>query len=99
MIKTRNIRPVTEFARNTREHIKRLRRTGEPEVLTVNGQAAVIVQDAEAYQKLLDLVDYIDTVRVLRKRLEMYKKDRRSRPMLDAIDELSAATEARLKRK
>jgi hypothetical protein len=32
-----------------------LKKTGKPAVLTVHGQAEVVVQDAEAYQRLLDL--------------------------------------------
>jgi hypothetical protein len=89
MLKTKNIHPVTEFARNTRDHVKRLQRTGQPEVLTVNGKAAVVVQDAEAYQRLLDMVDYVDTVRVMRERLASFAYDKRGRPMRSAILELA----------
>ena len=47
--------------------------SGEPEVLTVNGQAEVVVQDANAYQRLLDEVEYAQTVRILRERLAAYR--------------------------
>ena len=57
MLDIKNIHPVTEFARKTREYVERLQQTGEPEVLTVNGKAAIVVQDAEAYQKLLGQLD------------------------------------------
>jgi len=57
MIKLEDIRSLTDFQRNTREHIERLKRTGRPEVLTVNGQAELVVQDAAAYQRLVDELD------------------------------------------
>jgi prevent-host-death family protein len=45
---------LTNFKRQTSEYIERLRETGEPVVLTVNGKAEVVVQDADAYQKLVE---------------------------------------------
>jgi prevent-host-death family protein len=50
----RGIDSITNFKRQTAEYLERLRKTGEPVVLTVNGKAQVVVQDAAAYQKLLD---------------------------------------------
>lgn len=73
MLNIKNIHSLTDFNRNTREHIDRLKESGEPEVLTVNGRAEVVVQDAEAYQQLLDEVDYAQTVRILRKRLAAFR--------------------------
>jgi prevent-host-death family protein len=45
---------MTNFKRQTAEYLERLHKTGEPVVLTVNGKAQVVVQDAAAYQMLLD---------------------------------------------
>ena len=45
---------LTRFKRQTADYLHRLQETGEPLVLTVNGRAQVVVQDATAYQKLLD---------------------------------------------
>ena len=49
-----DIRSVTDFQRNAKAHITRLRKTKAPMVLTTNGSASVVVQDATAYQALLD---------------------------------------------
>jgi prevent-host-death family protein len=49
-----DITSLTNFQRNTREFLHRLRETGRPLVLTVNGQAELVVQDAAAYQELVD---------------------------------------------
>ena len=53
MIRPEDIGPLTDFNRNTKAHLKRLRRTGRPELLTVNGKAEVVVQSASAYQRLI----------------------------------------------
>lgn len=55
MINLRDIHSLSDFQRNARAHLDRLKETGRPEVLTVHGQAEVVVQNAEAYQRLLDL--------------------------------------------
>ncbi|HEY4961960.1 MAG TPA: type II toxin-antitoxin system Phd/YefM family antitoxin [Terriglobales bacterium] len=54
MIKPEDIGSLTDFARNTKAHLKRLKRSGRPELLTVNGKAEVVVQNASAYQQLLE---------------------------------------------
>ena len=46
-----------------------MKKTKEPVVLTVNGKAAVVVQDAESYQKLLELKERSEVVEILRQRL------------------------------
>lgn len=53
MIALQDIRSLTDFQRNTKTHLKRLKATGRPEVLTVNGKAELIVQDAAAYEETL----------------------------------------------
>jgi prevent-host-death family protein len=50
----KGIDSLTNFKRQTAEYLERLHKTGEPVVLTVNGKAQVVVQDAGAYQKLAE---------------------------------------------
>ena len=69
MINLSNIRSLSDFQRNTKQHLQRLKKSGQPEVLTVNGQAELVVQSAAAYQKLLSRIDLADSVAVLRKRI------------------------------
>lgn len=45
---------LTNFKRQTADYLARLHKTGEPVVLTVNGKAEVVIQDAAAYQKLVE---------------------------------------------
>ncbi|MDH4066864.1 MAG: type II toxin-antitoxin system Phd/YefM family antitoxin [Acidobacteriota bacterium] len=58
-----DIRSLSDFKRNTVELLDRLRETGHPLVLTVNGKAELVVQDAAAYQALLDRVETIEGLR------------------------------------
>lgn len=53
---------ASDFQRNAREHVERLRETGRPEVLTVHGPAELVVQHADAYQKLLDLAAHASAI-------------------------------------
>lgn len=51
---------LTNFKRQTADFLQKLRTSGEPLVLTVNGKAEVVVQDAAAYQHLLELAAKAD---------------------------------------
>jgi prevent-host-death family protein len=54
MVNLQNIHSLTEFKRNANSYIETIRSTKAPIVLTVNGEAAVVVQDAIAFQASLD---------------------------------------------
>lgn len=45
---------LTNFKRQTANYLQQLHATGSPLVLTVNGKAEVVVQDAAAYQQLVE---------------------------------------------
>ncbi|MBX3118537.1 MAG: hypothetical protein KF784_05700 [Fimbriimonadaceae bacterium] len=54
LIDLRQVFSLTDFLRHHRRHIDRLTESGKPSVLTVNGKPALIIQDTESYQVLLD---------------------------------------------
>jgi PHD/YefM family antitoxin component YafN of YafNO toxin-antitoxin module len=60
MIRPEDIGSLTDFARNTKAHLKKLKRTGRPELLTVNGKAEVVVQNAAAYQRLIEALEELE---------------------------------------
>ena len=62
LIDLKNIHSLTEFKRNTAAFLDELRNSGLPLVLTINGKAALVVQEAGAYQKLIEAVDQIEAI-------------------------------------
>jgi len=72
----RDIRSLSDFKRKTPELLKQLEQTRRPVVLTVNGRAKIVVQDAESYQKMADAVEFAETVEAIREGLEDVKAGR-----------------------
>ncbi len=60
---------LSTFKRDSNKVMRQMKKTKAPVVLTVNGKAAVVVQDAEGYQGLLDLKERSEAIEVLRERL------------------------------
>ena len=67
---THDIQSLTTFRRRSGDFMKQLRKSKRPVVLTVKGKAAAIVQDAEAYQRLLDIAARADPEEGIRQGLE-----------------------------
>jgi prevent-host-death family protein len=67
---TGDIQSLTTFRRRSGEFMKQLKKTRRPVLLTVKGKAAAIVQDAEAYQRLLDIAAEADAEEGIRQGLE-----------------------------
>jgi len=57
---TKDIQSLTTFRRRSGEFMKQLKKSKRPVVLTVKGKAAAVVQDAKAYQRLLDIAAQAD---------------------------------------
>jgi prevent-host-death family protein len=74
MIDLREVRSVTEFQRNIKQYVGRLKEKKTPIVLTVNGRAELVVQDAESYQLILERLDHAETVTAVRQGIEQAKR-------------------------
>src|SRR5438552_1035189 len=61
---------LTRFKRETARFLKQLRETKGPVVLTVNGKAELVVQDAASYQALLERVERLETMAAVKEGLE-----------------------------
>jgi prevent-host-death family protein len=70
MIDLREVRSVTEFQRNIKDYVGRLKKNKTPLVLTVNGRAELVVQDAESYQLMLERLERAETVAAIRQGME-----------------------------
>jgi hypothetical protein len=86
---------LTDFNRNTREHVERLKQTGKPEVLTVNGKAELVVQDATSYQELLVKAEFADAVKAIRLGMKAHAQGA-AKSMRKAIEDIAAEVGLRL---
>jgi prevent-host-death family protein len=66
---SRDIDSLSNFKRKTSQFIQQLKATGQPVILTVNGKAELVVQDAKSYQKLLELVERLEAIEAIREGL------------------------------
>jgi len=69
-----DIQSLTTFRRSSGKFMKHLRKSKRPLILTVKGKAAAVVQDAEAYQRLLDIAAEADAREGIRQGMEDAKK-------------------------
>jgi prevent-host-death family protein len=63
---SKDIHSLTDFKRRTADFIAQLKESGNPLVLTVNGKAELVVQDARSYQRLLDLAERTEELELTR---------------------------------
>jgi prevent-host-death family protein len=66
---TSDIQSLTTFRRRSADFLKQLKKSKRPVVLTVKGKAAAVVQDAAAYQRLLDIAARADVEEGIRQGL------------------------------
>jgi prevent-host-death family protein len=71
---TEDIHSLTAFRRRSGDFMKQLLKSKRPLVLTVKGKAAAVVQDAEAYQRLLDIAARAEVREAIRQGLEQAKR-------------------------
>jgi prevent-host-death family protein len=86
---TKDIQSLTTFRRRSGDFMKQIKKSKRPVVLTVNGKAAAVVQDAEAYQRLLDIAASADSAEGIRQGLEDARKGR-IRPAKEFFKEFEA---------
>jgi prevent-host-death family protein len=84
---TKDIQSLTTFRRRSGDFMKQLKKSKRPVVLTVKGKAAAIVQDAEAYQRLLDVAAAADAAEGIRQGLDDVAHGR-TRPAREVFDDI-----------
>ena len=91
MLNLSEIRSVTDFQRNAKVHVARIKKSKTPLVLTVNGRAEIVVQDAGAYQQLLNRVEELEGEVAAISAIRRGQEDKRAgrvRPAAVALKEL-----------
>ena len=84
--------PVSDFSRKPAEVIKRLKASGRPEVLTVNGSSAVVILDAQAYEETMALLDSLKQITAAKNALDRGE----GRPAKEAFSDLRNRLEKHL---
>ena len=84
---SQDIRPLTDFKRNTGDFMSQMKRTRRPVVLTVNGKAQLVVQDAESYQAIVDRLERFESVEAIRVGIAAAEEGR-VKPARQALAEL-----------
>lgn len=101
MVSLKNIHSLTDFRHNAKKYVEQLQINKSPLVLTVNGKAVIVVEDAETYEgyqqriraledevKALKLSALKEAVAVGAEQAEQGKFSKRS------FDEIMAAAQA-----
>lgn len=83
---SKDIHSLSDFKRHTGEFLRQIRETGHPVVLTINGRAKLVVQDAEGYQRLLDFLDRLGATEGIKRGLEDVKAGR-TRPAKEVFED------------
>jgi PHD/YefM family antitoxin component YafN of YafNO toxin-antitoxin module len=86
MVPLSNVYPLTDFLRNAKTHLKRLRKAG-PLVLTVNGRVAAVLDSPDSYQKLVDAQDRLEAIEGIRRGLESMARGE-GRPAAEVLEKL-----------
>jgi PHD/YefM family antitoxin component YafN of YafNO toxin-antitoxin module len=89
MLDTREIHPLTDFLRNHKAHVARLKKTHAPEVLTVNGKAEIVVQDVESYQQMIDRLHQMETIAAIQEGMASAERGE-LKPAAQVLDEMRA---------
>lgn len=84
---TKDIQSLTNFRRKSGKFLQQMKRSKQPVVLTVNGKAEAVVQDAESYQRLLDSAARADVYEAIRQGVDDIVHGR-TRPARKVFDEL-----------
>ncbi len=87
MLDAREIYPLSDFQRNAKQFIEQLQESHKPIVLTVNGKASVIMQDAASYQELLDELTVFRSAAMIRQGMAEAAAGQ-DRDAVEALEEL-----------
>jgi PHD/YefM family antitoxin component YafN of YafNO toxin-antitoxin module len=64
------IHSLSDFQRNAKQHIVRMKKKRRPLVLTINGKAEMVAVDVKSFQEMLEIIDRVEAVEGIRLSLE-----------------------------
>jgi prevent-host-death family protein len=84
---TQDIQPLTTFRNNSVKFMRRLKKSKQPIVITVNGKAGAVLQDPAEYQRMVALARQADIELALRQS-DADIAAGRTRPAREVFDDL-----------
>ncbi|HLO84021.1 MAG TPA: type II toxin-antitoxin system prevent-host-death family antitoxin [Nostocaceae cyanobacterium] len=81
-INLENIQTLTDFKRNAKDYVERIKTTKSPLILTVNGKAEVVVHEAQAFQEMINQLERME------KELEQLKLEALKREIAIGIEQI-----------
>ena len=85
---SQDIHSLSDFKRKTAKFVTRMKKTGNPVVLTINGKAEMVVQDAASYQRLMELAERAEMMEFLKESREDIESGR-TEPAIEALERLA----------
>lgn len=85
----RDIQTLSDFKKNASKLLKQIQETKHSIVLTVNGQAVAVVQDAETYQNALNEQELAESVAILKQRIEHLRSGGKRIPAEEVFTKIS----------
>ena len=67
--------------------LEQMRQKRQPVELSINGKAKVVIEDKGSYQRLMELVERVDTIAAVKESMKSFERGE-GRPALKALDQL-----------
>ena len=90
MVDIQEIHSLTDFLRNHKTHVSRIKETRTPEILTVNGKAEIVIIDVESFQAMVEKIARLETIEAIKAGYEAAKRGE-----VRSLDEFDAEVRAK----
>ena len=67
--------------------LEQMRQKRQPVELSINGKAKVVIEDEGSYQRLMELVERVDTIAAVKESMKLFERGE-GRSALKALDQL-----------
>jgi PHD/YefM family antitoxin component YafN of YafNO toxin-antitoxin module len=98
LIRTGDIRKLSDFRQNATAHLDRLAKSGGVEILTVNGEAKGVVMAPRVFDEMADRIEQLETTASVARGLADVAEGR-TRPARKAIKALAGELGLKLDRR
>ena len=88
-----SVKSVSFLKNNTAEVLKNIGKSGEPMIITQNGEATAVLQDIKSYEKLMDSVALLKILALSQKDVEEGRVKPAKKSFMDIRNQLKAGDE------